>query len=106
MWPTKLDEYRGGLERAISSLNMDSLLTFVQRSENLEMDVSHPIILIKRQNVDDLLKFTIQPISLSVKRLLKERLVEAEQEERLLRTHSRHCGNRGRRVARFLGIST
>jgi len=47
------------------------------------MELSHSIILVKRENVDDLLKFTAEPISLSVKRLLQQELVEVEQEERL-----------------------
>lgn len=33
--------------------------------------------------MDDLLRFTIEPISLSVKRRLKQQLMEVEQKERL-----------------------
>jgi len=47
------------------------------------MELSHSIILVKRENVDDLLKFTVEPISLSVRRLLQQELMEVEQEERL-----------------------
>ena len=47
------------------------------------MELSHSIILVKRENVGDLLKFTVEPISLSVKRLLQQELMEVEQEERL-----------------------
>ena len=46
------------------------------------MELYHSIILVKRKTVDDLLGFMIEPISPSVNRLLKQRLLE-EQEERL-----------------------
>ena len=57
------------------------------------MDLSHSILLIKRKNVDDLHEFTIEPISLSTKRLIKRQLVTEEKKERLqtyLRSPSWH----------------
>lgn len=51
--------------------------------EKLDMDMSHSMILVKRETVDNLFKFTIEPISLSVRRLLRKQLMEAEQKERL-----------------------
>jgi len=47
------------------------------------MGLYHSIILVKRKTVEDLLGFMIEPISPSVNRLLKQRLLEGEQEERL-----------------------
>ena len=48
------------------------------------MELSHTtIILVKREDVDDLFKFTIEPISLSVQRRLRQQLMEVEQKERL-----------------------
>jgi len=57
--------------------------------ESLDMELSHTIILVTRENVDDLFKFNIEPISLSVNRLMKQRLLEAGQKERL-RTYMLH----------------
>ena len=51
--------------------------------EGLDMELSHSIILVKRQDVNDLLKFTIEPITLSVKRRLRKQLTQVEQKERL-----------------------
>lgn len=64
-------------------LTLDSLLSAVQMSKDLDMDRSHSIILVKRKNVDDLLGYTVEPISLSVKRMLKKELMKWEQKERL-----------------------
>jgi hypothetical protein len=51
--------------------------------ENLDMDLSHSIILIKREKVDDLLSYIVEPITPSVRRRLKKRLMKVEQKERL-----------------------
>ena len=81
--PSKFAKFRSHRARAISDLNLDSLLQFVQDGEELDMKLSHSIILIKRQDVGDLLTPVIEPITLSVERRLKKRLIEVEQKERL-----------------------
>ena len=53
------------------------------------MRLSHFIILVKRECVDDLHKFTIEPISLSVNRQLRQQLMKNEQKEQL-RTYLLH----------------
>ena len=47
------------------------------------MKLSHSILLIKRQDVGNLFTPVIEPITLSVERRLKKRLIEVEQKERL-----------------------
>lgn len=93
-----LDAYQNKLNSAISGLTMDSLLSYVQMGENLDFELSHSIILVKRRNVDNLFNFNIEPISPSVDRRMKRRPLVAEQEERLLRraTYStKECTTRG-----------
>jgi len=65
--------YQIKLKTTIFSLEIDLLLSYVQMGKNLDMELSHSIILVKRKNVDDLLRFTIEPISLSVKWQPKQR---------------------------------
>jgi len=81
--PSKLDDYRNKLRGVISSLGLDSLLSAVRMSEMLNMDLSHSILLIQRKDVNKLHGYTIEPISLSIKRLLKKQLMKVEQKERL-----------------------
>ena len=84
-----LDAHQSRLKAAISSLTWDLLLSYIRMGESLDMELSHTIILVTRENVDDLFKFNIEPISLSVNRLMKQRLLEAGQKERL-RTYMLH----------------
>jgi len=58
--------YQIKLKTTIFGLEIYLLLSYVQMGKNLNMELSHSIILVKRKNVDDLLRFTIEPISLSV----------------------------------------
>ena len=51
------------------------------------MELSHSIFLVKRQDVNNLLKFHIEPITPSVKRRLRKQLTQVEQKERF-RTYS------------------
>ena len=51
--------------------------------ELLDMKLSHTIILVKREEMDNLLKLTIEPISQLVQRRLRQWLMEVEQKERL-----------------------
>ena len=84
--PPRLNGFRNERTRAISKLKLDTLVTAAEMGEDLNMCLSHSILLIKRKNVDDLHEFTIEPMSLSVKRLLKKqlrRLVTVEKRERL-----------------------
>jgi len=68
---------------------LDSLLSYIRMGERLDIDLSHAIILIRRENLDNLFKFNIEPISPSVNRLMKRRLLEKGQRERL-RTYMLH----------------
>jgi len=81
--PHALEEHRDTVMREISHLTMDDLLSTVRMGETLDADLSHSIILVKQKNVDNLCKFTIGPISLSVRQLLKKELMKVEQKERL-----------------------
>ena len=54
--------------------------------ERLDMKLSHTIILVKREDVDNLLKYTVEPISQPIQRRLRQRLLEVEQKE-WLRTY-------------------
>ena len=78
-----LKEHRDNVRRAISNLTMDDLFSAVRMGETLDMELSHSIILVKRDNVDDLCRLTIEPISLSVRQLLKKELMKAKRKERL-----------------------
>jgi len=84
-----LDEHESKLQTAISDLTLDSLLSYIRMGERLDIDLSHAIILIRRENLDNLFKFNIEPISPSVNRLMKRRLLEKGQRERL-RTYMLH----------------
>jgi len=65
--------------------------------ENLDMKLSHSIILVKRKNEDDLDEFTIEPITLSVKRQLKRQLMREEKKQRL-RTYLQTSKSRDSRI--------
>ena len=67
----------------LSGLNIETLLSLVRMGERLDMELSHTIILVKREDVDDLLNFTIEPISQPVQRRLRQQLMEVEQKEGL-----------------------
>ena len=82
--PPALHDHRVKIAREISNLTMDSLFSVVQKGEILDMDLSHSIILLKREDVDNLHGFTIEPVSHFVKQLLKRKLMEVEQKEWLL----------------------
>jgi hypothetical protein len=84
--PPRLDEFRNERTRAIANLKLDTLITAAELGEDLDMRLSRSILLIKRKNVDDLHEFTIEPMSLSVKRLLQRQLKQLatkEKKERL-----------------------
>lgn len=81
--PHALEEHRDTVMREISHLTMDDLFSTVRMGETLDADLSHSIFLVKRQNVDNLHKFTIEPISPYVRQLLKKELMNAEWKERL-----------------------
>ena len=51
--------------------------------EDLDMDQCYSTLLVKQKNVDDFYRFTIEPISLSVKRLLRRQVMTVEKKERL-----------------------
>ena len=78
--PSHLKEFRNERTRAIANLKLGTLITSFQMGEDLDMDLWHSILLLKRKNVDDLLEFTIEPISPSIKRLLKRQLMTEEKE--------------------------
>ena len=63
---------------------MDSLFSVVQNGEILDIDLSHSIILLKREEVDNLHGFTVEPVSHFVKQLRKRKLMKVEKKERLL----------------------
>src|SRR5260221_13046391 len=69
--PPDLTEYYSHRTVAIDNLDFDTLVAFVRKGELLDMELSHSIILVKRKNADNLHEFTIEPITLSIKRRLK-----------------------------------
>ena len=79
--PHELERLHSCREQEIAKLDLDSLLSTVHL--DLGNDLSHTIILLKRFNADDLHKFTVEPITLSVNRLLKIQLMNKEKKERL-----------------------
>ena len=81
--PPRLNKFRNERTRAISNLTLDTLITAVQMGEDLDMDQCYSTLLVKQKTVDDFYGFTIEPISLSVKRLLKRQLMTVEKKERL-----------------------
>ena len=84
-YPRELRRYHSERTGEIDNLNFDALRATVRMGEGLDMEPSHSIILVKRKNADDLHEFTIEPITLSVKRLLKRQLMREEKER--LRTY-------------------
>ena len=90
-YPAQLEYYHSHRKGELDRLDIDTLLSAVRLGEDLDMDTkdSDSIILLKRQDAgsaDDLHlfhRFTIEPITLSVKRLLKRQLLKVEMKERL-----------------------
>lgn len=81
--PSRLDVHRDNVTREIGRLNLDSLLNYVELGQGLDMGLSHSIILVKRTSLDNLLKRTIEPLSLPINRRIKQQLMAKERVERL-----------------------
>jgi len=89
------------LGSALDDLKIDTLLEYIHLGQSLDMNLSHTVILIKREKVDDLVKYIIEPISRSVQRKLRQHLLQLEQTEKL-RTYLLNA--RTRRSKMMLGI--
>jgi len=87
--PRQLRLYESSRRTALSELSMSGLVEALQKSSNLEMNVSHTILLMRRVGESDpederyLQDYTIEPITPYVRQELKLRLMKAKQEERL-----------------------
>ncbi len=93
-----LRSYRSDRDGAIANFDFDALLAHVRLGELLDMGVTtHSIILVKRKDAENLLRLTIEPITLSVKRQLKRRLLRGEQKERL-RTYLQPSKTEGSKI--------
>ena len=60
-FPFQLNDYRDELRRAISNLTLDSLLSAVRMSENLNVNLSHSIFLVQRKDVKNFMGTLLNP---------------------------------------------
>ena len=87
--PDQLALHAPSRERALKKLKMKDLIKAIEDSSDLKIDVSHTLFLVRRVeglNPGDmgyLQDFTLEPITPSVRKQLKFKLMEAEHEERL-----------------------
>ena len=78
--PTRLEEHEEHYERALDALTIEKLRHFISDGAELNLDAaSHSLFLVKRTNVDNLRKASIEPISLSVKSELQKQTQHQSQ---------------------------
>jgi len=78
----ELNDFKARRGKEIMNFSLKSLLQFTQQTD-ITLDVSHSVFLVRRQKVDNLQGYIVEPITDSVGLLLRLKLMEAEWREQI-----------------------
>jgi hypothetical protein len=76
LFPTLLSSYDTSRQATISDLSVDQLVEGAIQTSVLRSDAFHSIFVIRRQDDDMLMKFTVEPITHSIRQQLKKRFIQ------------------------------
>jgi hypothetical protein len=82
--PALLLSHKSRVSNQISELSLQSLLEITKMSRDIQLDLSHRVILLRRRHVTNFQEFVLEPITQAVARQLTLRLMQLERISQLL----------------------